>query len=77
MRFKLARRAAGLSVDQVSEKLHVSRGAVYQWECGFSNPRGARLIEVARLYGCTADELLAGNPQKEKKDKLDKDAGNR
>ena len=58
MSFSSARLAAGLSVQQVIEKLKVSDAAVYMWETGQQHPRASRLPEVAALYGCTVDELL-------------------
>ena len=59
MGFRKARIAAGLSVSQVMEALGVSDAAVYQWETGVTTPSGKRLPEIAKLYGCTIDELLA------------------
>lgn len=58
MSFRKARQRAGLSVAQVMEKLHVSDAAVYQWETGVTTPSAKRLPEIAKLYGCTVDELL-------------------
>ncbi|MBR5878587.1 MAG: helix-turn-helix transcriptional regulator [Akkermansia sp.] len=59
MGFRKARIAAGLSVAQVMEALKVSDAAVYQWETGVTHPSIKRLPEVAKLYGCSVDELLA------------------
>lgn len=58
MGFRSARLAAGLSVSNVMEALKVSDAAVYQWETGVTIPNGKRLPEIAKLYGCTVDELL-------------------
>ena len=58
MSFRKARLSAGLTVAQVMEKLQVSDAAVYQWETGVTIPNGKRLPEIAKLYGCTVDELL-------------------
>ena len=41
------------------DKLSVSDAAVYQWETGVTMPTAKRLIEIAKLYGVTVDELLA------------------
>ena len=57
--FYFARVKAGLSVAQVMEKLSVSDAAVYQWETGVTMPTAKRLVEIARLYGVTVDELLS------------------
>ena len=58
MNFREARLKAGLSVAQVMDALNVSDAAVYQWETGATNPNTKRLFEIAKLYGCTVDELL-------------------
>lgn len=58
MGFRKARLAAGLTVANVVAALKVSDAAVYQWETGVTIPSGKRLPEVAKLYGCTVDDLL-------------------
>ena len=65
MGFKKARQTAGLSVAQVMEALKVSDAAVYQWETGVTFPSSKRLPEIAKLYGCTVDELLSDNSTEE------------
>ena len=59
MGFRVARVKAGPSVAQVVDKLSVSDAAVYQWETGVTMPTAKRLIEIAKLYGVTVDELLS------------------
>jgi transcriptional regulator with XRE-family HTH domain len=58
MSFREMRLKAGLSVAQVMEKMGVSRAAVCQWETGIYTPRADKLPEIAKLYGCTVDDLL-------------------
>lgn len=58
MGFKQARRRAGLTARQVAKKFGVSLAAVYGWEKGTYLPRGERLPQIARLYGCTVEELM-------------------
>lgn len=58
MGFRSARLAAGLTVREVMNVLSVSDAAVYQWETGMTIPRRQRLSKLAKLYGCTVDELL-------------------
>ena len=58
MSFRKARLNAGLTVAQVMEELPVSDAAVYPWEPGVTTPSATRLPEIAKLYGCTVDELL-------------------
>lgn len=59
MGFRKARVKSGLSVSQVMNSLSVSDAAVYQWETGVTMPTAKRLIEIAKLYGVTVDELLS------------------
>ena len=58
MGFRKAREAAKMSVAQVMNALGVSDAAVYQWETGVNLPSAKRLPEIAKLYGCTVDDLL-------------------
>lgn len=52
------RRRAGLSQEELAEKLGVSRQAVSKWECGEAVPEPAKLLLLARTFGVTADWLL-------------------
>lgn len=65
MGFRAARIKAGLSVAQVMDALKVSDAAVYHWETGTTAPTAKRLIELAKLYKCSVDDLLSadGNQQ--------------
>lgn len=56
--YKVLREKAGLSVRQVMEALNVSDAAVYFWETGANAPSTKKLPDIAKLYGCTVDELL-------------------
>lgn len=58
MRFREARKKAGLSVDEVCAAMHVTRQAVYMWESGQSIPHARKFQELAKLYDCTIDELF-------------------
>ena len=57
-RIAAARRAAGMSQEQLGEALGVSRQAVSKWESGASDPITVNLLALAKLYGVSADELL-------------------
>lgn len=52
------RKKAGLTQQQVADELGISDSAVNQWEKGKSFPRTEFLPKLAKLYGCTVDELL-------------------
>lgn len=53
------RRRAGLSQEQLAEKLGVSRQAVSKWETGEASPEVNKLRALADALGVTADELLS------------------
>jgi len=55
-----ARRRAGLLQREVAQAMGVSLGAVGMWDCGKNMPSAEKLPKLAKLYGCTVDELLAG-----------------
>lgn len=54
------RRNAGLTQEDLAEKLGVSRQAVSKWECSESSPDTDNLIALAELYEVSLDELLYG-----------------
>lgn len=58
MNIKKAREEAGLTQAQVAEALKVRQSAVAQWEAGMIKPRADKLPAIAKLFGCTIDELL-------------------
>lgn len=72
MSFLSARKKAGLSQAEAAKRLGISAASVCQWETGQTLPRTSILPDIAALYGCTVDELLAPdtsgsqNPEKEK-----------
>ena len=44
---------------EVAKVLGVKEAAVSKWERGLSKPRADKLPILAKLYGCTIEELLA------------------
>ena len=56
--FLSARRKAGLTQAAVAEHLGISAASVCLWEAGKTVPDSRKLPAIARLYGCTVDELL-------------------
>ena len=43
---------------EVAKKLGVRESAVSKWESGQAKPRADKLPILAKLYGCTIEELL-------------------
>lgn len=60
MGLKEARKRAKLTAKDVALSLGVTFQNVYNWENGSYLPPSKRLPELAKLYGCTVDELLNG-----------------
>lgn len=58
MSFTDARRRKSLSQKEVAEEIGVDQSAVCLWESGKTMPRAGLLLKLAKLYGCTVDELL-------------------
>ena len=54
------RKAAGLSQEELAEKLGVSRQSVSKWELGQAYPETEKIIELSRMYGVSLDVLLKG-----------------
>ncbi|MCD8154736.1 MAG: helix-turn-helix domain-containing protein [Clostridiales bacterium] len=52
------RTRAGLSQEELAEKLNVSRQSVSKWECGASIPGIDKILEISRIYGISTDYLL-------------------
>lgn len=67
MSFRSARLKAEVTVEAVKTALGVSGVSVWQWERGLTVPDARKLPALAALYNCTVDELLDGNPVREKK----------
>lgn len=53
------RKGHGYSQQQLAMKLHVTQGAVSQWESGDTVPATEQLTALADLFGTTVDALLS------------------
>lgn len=71
-KLKDARANAGLTQEQVTEKIMVSRQTISNWENGKSLPDIISIMNLSDLYQISIDELLKGD--KRMKEKLEKDA---
>ena len=59
-RIQQLRKARGLSQEELSAHLNVSRQAVSKWESGQSLPDLDRIIALSAFFGVTTDYLLTG-----------------
>ena len=61
------RKQAGLSQEQLAEKLNVSRQAITKWETDKGIPDVANLIAISDEFGLSLDELIKGDISVKKK----------
>lgn len=71
-KLKDARANAGLTQEQVAEKIMVSRQTISNWENGKSLPDIVSIMNLSDLYQISLDELLKGDTKM--KEKIEKDA---
>lgn len=57
------RKRAGLSQEELADKLNVSRQAVSKWETGVCTPDVENIVEMSRLFGVPTDTLLQSYAQ--------------
>lgn len=70
------RKQHGLSQEELADKLGVSRQAVSKWERGEASPDTDNLIELAKIYNVSLDELLGlAQPKEDKEEKEDEGVG--
>ncbi|CCX71946.1 putative transcriptional regulator [Firmicutes bacterium CAG:555] len=77
-RLKQARITCGMTQEQVTERVMVSRVTLSHWENGKTLPDITSLISLSDIYQISLDELLKGDPKMTEKVKKDaKDLNNR
>ena len=59
MSIKTVRESKNLTQQYIANELGISRTSVAMWETGEAMPRADRLPELAKILGCTIDELFA------------------
>ncbi len=58
---KTCRENAGLTQDQVAERLEIGVEAVSRLERGITVPTITRVAELADIFNCTIEDLLGGS----------------
>lgn len=61
VRFKNVREKSGLSQQELATALGVDQSTVCLWETGKTKPRAKLLPAIAKILGCSIDDLLAGD----------------
>lgn len=59
-RLQELRKASGMTQEQLSERLHISRTAVSKWESGRGMPNIEALKHISAVFSVSLDELLTG-----------------
>lgn len=62
-RIKNYRQKAGLSQEQLAEKINVSRQAITKWENDSGIPDIDNLISLSKVMGLSLDELVMGEKE--------------
>lgn len=58
MKIKELRLKAGLTQVQLAKKMNVDQAAVSRWESGETKPLRKTHKKLAKVLGCTVDDLL-------------------
>lgn len=64
-RIQKYRRLSGLSQEQLSLQMGVSRQAVSKWELGDTVPDADRIVQMAQIFSVSTDTLLLDAPEPE------------
>lgn len=65
-RIRTLRKQKGYSQEQLARRLHVTQGAVSQWEKGITTPAADQLKALAEIFETTVDDLLIDNKPEER-----------
>ena len=55
------RELAGMTQSELAQLLRINQRAVSQWETGETIPRADKLPQLARILGCTINDLFEDN----------------
>lgn len=59
--FVVLRKMHGYTQETIAEKCGVSRQAIAKWEAGASLPDMYKLVDIAKLFDVSIDDLVCGN----------------
>ena len=60
-RIRELRQKKQISQEELARLLGVDRSSVARWETGSNNPRMEKLLALAKIFGCSLDELVREN----------------
>ena len=55
---KERRRELGLTQRELAERMGVDQSSVANWETGATGPHRNKLVRLAKVLGCSVEELL-------------------
>lgn len=58
MNIEKKRKECSLTQKELATKLEVTQGAISQWEQGVVEPSLKYIVMMAKIFGCTVDELI-------------------
>lgn len=58
MRLKELRKANGITQAELASVIGISQSAIAQWELNIAKPQMDKLPLLAKVLGCTIDDLL-------------------
>ncbi len=67
-KIKLLRKKNGLSQEQLSEKIGLSRQAISRWETGDSVPDIDNIVKLSDIFNVSTDYLLKYNTENQEED---------
>ena len=53
----------GITQSELARRLGVTRSSVNAWELGFATPQLKHIVEMAKIFGTTVDEILNTSPK--------------
>lgn len=59
------RRSANITQEELGASVGVTRQTIISWESGDTWPAAPMLPKLARVLGCSIDDLFAGDPCQE------------
>ena len=60
---KRLREKAGLSQEDIAERLHISRPVISNWERGTSEPSCSEVFKLAQIFGVSLDALFSSSEE--------------
>jgi Predicted transcriptional regulators len=62
-KLQILRKEKSITQEELAEKLNVSRQAISKWESGQTMPEINKIIELAKIYGVSLDDILIDKEQ--------------